>query len=315
MSEDRYTTREKTTTTEIENEARRDANRDPITGEPGAHPVGTGVGATSGALGGAALGAVVGGPVGAMIGAAVGGLSGALAGKGVAEAVNPTEEDAYWSSNYSSRPYAGERSYDDLRPAYQYGWESRARHQDRNWSDVESDLERDWNTSPGSSKLGWNEARHASRDAWDRVDNLYRATGQSSMTGIGTSDVTATSGFGMTPNLSSPGVSSGSLGSQGTGIGATQFDSDSWRQTYSGSSYAQSGHGYEDYEPAYRYGVESADRYRGSRWEDAQGDLERGWQSAKGSSRLTWEHAKHAVKDAWHRVERAVPGDADRDGR
>ena len=35
----------------------RDANRDPITNEPGAHPVGTGVGA---ALGGAAAGAAAG---------------------------------------------------------------------------------------------------------------------------------------------------------------------------------------------------------------------------------------------------------------
>src|SRR5688500_7968564 len=131
MSEDRYTPSEKTTTAAIENEARHDANRDPVTGEPGAHPVGTGVGAASGALGGAALGGAVGGPVGAMIGAAIGGLSGGLAGKGVAEAVNPTEEDAYWQSNYATRPYAGDRSYDDLRPAYRYGWESRARHQDR----------------------------------------------------------------------------------------------------------------------------------------------------------------------------------------
>lgn len=41
----------------------RDANRDPITDEPGAHPVGTGIGA---ALGGAAAGAAAGafgGPV------------------------------------------------------------------------------------------------------------------------------------------------------------------------------------------------------------------------------------------------------------
>ena len=46
----------------------RDANRDPITDEPGAHPLGTGVGA---ALGGAAAGAAAGafgGPVGAVVG-------------------------------------------------------------------------------------------------------------------------------------------------------------------------------------------------------------------------------------------------------
>ncbi|MGZ8901027.1 MAG: glycine zipper family protein, partial [Limisphaerales bacterium] len=41
-----------------------DANRDPITGAPGAHPVGTGVGATGGGAAGAAIGAAVGGPVG-----------------------------------------------------------------------------------------------------------------------------------------------------------------------------------------------------------------------------------------------------------
>lgn len=290
MSEDRYTTREKTTTAELEKEARRDANQDPITGEPGSHPVGTGVGATSGAVGGAAIGGAVGGPVGAMIGAAVGGLTGALAGKGVAEAVNPTEEDAYWRSNYASRPYAGTRSYDDLQPAYQYGWESRTRHRDRNWSDVEGDLERDWSTYQGGSNLSWNEARHASRDAWDRIDNLYQATGQS---------------YGVL----------GSPAGLGTGIAAAPFDVDYWRQSYSSGPYSPSGHSYEDYEPAYRYGVESSGRYQGSRWEEAEGDLERGWETAKGKSRLAWHDAKNAVKDAWHRVERAVPGDADRDGR
>lgn len=326
MNEDRYTPAEKTTTAELEKEARHEANQDPITGEAGAHPVGTGVGAASGALGGAALGGAVGGPVGAMVGAAIGGLAGGLAGTGVAEAVNPTEEDAYWQSHYASRPYAGTRPYEDLRPAYQYGWESRVRHHGRNWSDVESDLERDWSTYPGTSNLSWNEARHASRDAWDRIDNLYKATGQSSMTGTAAaSGVTATSGFGMSPNLSSPGATAGdavtnygSLGSPtmpGTGIAATQFDPDYWRQSYSASPHARSGHSYEDYEPAYRYGTTSYDRYRGSRWEDAEADLERGWADAKGTSRLTWEYAKDAVKDAWHRVERAVPGDADRDGR
>ena len=103
-----------------------DANRDPITGAPGAHPVGTGVGAAAGAVTGAAIGGAVGGPVGAVVGAAVGGVAGGLAGKGVAEGVNPTEEDAYWRNNYSKRPYAANRSYDDLAPAYQYGYTSAA---------------------------------------------------------------------------------------------------------------------------------------------------------------------------------------------
>jgi hypothetical protein len=39
------------------------------------------------------------------------------------------------------------------------------------------------------------------------------------------------------------------------------------------------------------------------------------WDRVKGSSRLTWDQAKSASRAAWHRVERAIPGDADGDGR
>src|SRR5687767_122437 len=48
---------------------KRDANPDPITGEPGAHPVGVAGGATGGAVTGAAIGAL-GGPVGSAVGGA-----------------------------------------------------------------------------------------------------------------------------------------------------------------------------------------------------------------------------------------------------
>src|SRR5712672_3475723 len=120
----------------------RDANRDPITGTPGAHPVGTGVGAAGAGAAGAAIGAL-GGPVGIAVGAAVGAVAGGLAGKGVAESVNPTAEDAYWRSNFKSRPYAGSATYDEYAPAYRYGWESRARHGDKRWEDVEGNLRSD----------------------------------------------------------------------------------------------------------------------------------------------------------------------------
>src|SRR5512145_492740 len=100
-----------------------DANRDPITGTPGAHPVGTGVGAAGGAAAGAAIGAVA-GPVGAAVGLVAGAVAGGLAGKGVAEKIDPTVEDGYWKDNYSKRPYAtGNVSYDTYRPAYKMGYE------------------------------------------------------------------------------------------------------------------------------------------------------------------------------------------------
>ena len=148
-----------------------DSNLHTITGGSGLHPVGTGVGAAGGAVAGAAIGTAVGGPVGAVVGGAIGAATGALAGHGAAEAVNPTVEDAYWSANYHKRDYVERnRPYADYRPAYQYGWESRARFGTRPFREVENDLERGWNLAKGESKLAWTQAKHAASDAWHRLD-------------------------------------------------------------------------------------------------------------------------------------------------
>ena len=88
-----------------------------------------------------------------------------------------------------------------------------------------------------------------------------------------------------------------------------------WRETYSSRPYVAPKSNYDQYAPAYRYGWESRGRYAGKRYDQVESDLERGWEKAKGSSKLAWNEAKHATKDAWHRVERALPGDADGDGR
>jgi hypothetical protein len=147
------------------------ANRDPISGAPGAHPVGTGVGA---ALGGAAAGAAAGtvvGPVGTIVGAAVGAVIGGLAGKGVAEAIDPTREDAYWRDHYSDRPYV-ERgsSYDDYGPAYGFGVAAFSRYPGRTFDEIEPEMSRQWATGSGASTLRWDSARYAVQDAWNRVN-------------------------------------------------------------------------------------------------------------------------------------------------
>lgn len=148
-------------------------------------PVATGVGAllggaAGGVAGGAAAGAAVGGmtgPVGLAVGAVVGAVAGALAGKGIADAVDPVAEDAYWRDNHASRPYASGSDYDEYRPAYGYGVDAHTRYPDRTFDEVEPELERDWNTRRGSSSLEWNRAKHATRDAWQRVsDAVERAT-------------------------------------------------------------------------------------------------------------------------------------------
>ena len=149
---------------------RTDSNPDPITGQPGAHPVGVAGGGTGGALAGAAIGGAVAGPVGAVVGGAIGAVTGGLAGKGVAESVNPTNEDAYWRENFKSRPYYNkEKSYEHYAPAYRYGWESASKHNGRRFEDVENDLSRGWNTARGKATIEWNEVKDATRDAFDRV--------------------------------------------------------------------------------------------------------------------------------------------------
>lgn len=155
-----------------------DANRDPISGTPGAHPVGTGVGAAAGGvaaglatatLAGAVTGSVV-GPVGTAIGAAVGAIVGGLAGKAVAESVNPTHEDLYWRSNYSDRPYIDRtKGFDDYGPAYGLAVNRYSKNSDRRFDEVENDLSREWPSSRAQSTLEWNDARPAARDAWERL--------------------------------------------------------------------------------------------------------------------------------------------------
>lgn len=148
-----------------------DANRDPISGAPGAHPVGTGLGAAAGGMAaGAAVGTVA-GPVGTAIGAAVGAVVGGLAGKGIAEMIDPTAEEAYWRENYDTQPYYSKGyTYDDYHPAYRTGWEGRGRYEGRTFDEVERELEADYNRNRGTSKLGWGQNRNAARATWDRFD-------------------------------------------------------------------------------------------------------------------------------------------------
>lgn len=70
-----------------------------------------------------------------------------------------------WDNRYAQ---SGE-SYDDYRPAYEYGSRaaSDARYKGRNWSDVEEDLRTDYmRNNPNSS---WDRAKGAVRYGWEKV--------------------------------------------------------------------------------------------------------------------------------------------------
>jgi hypothetical protein len=92
-----------------------------------------------------------------------------------------------------------------------------------------------------------------------------------------------------------------------------------WRDNFSSRPYVTTGGTYDDYGPAYRYGVDGYGLYKGRTFEQSEPQLMRDWQGARGTSKLTWENAKHATRDSWQRVsdaiERAVPGDSDHDGK
>jgi len=155
-------------------EERKGANRDPITGAPGAHPIGTGLGAAVGGMAAGAAAGTVAGPVGTVAGAAVGAVLGGMAGKGVAEKVDPTIEEAYWRENYTSRPYVTSGStFDDYGPAYRYGVENYSKYPGRSFDDIEADMSRDWQRSKGKSSLTWENAKHAARDSWQRVSDTF----------------------------------------------------------------------------------------------------------------------------------------------
>jgi hypothetical protein len=149
-----------------------DANRDPITGTPGAHPVGVGLGAAAGGMAtGAAVGTVA-GPVGTAVGAAVGAIAGGLAGKGIAEKIDPTVEETYWAGQYDKEDYYDQRyTYQDYQPGYRTGWEGRSRYSGRTYEEVERDLQADYERNRGKSKLDWDNNRHAVRAGWDRLED------------------------------------------------------------------------------------------------------------------------------------------------
>jgi hypothetical protein len=82
-----------------------------------------------------------------------------------------TEDDAYWRENYRKRPYASSanQDYTYYQPGYRYGYEAANRHQNRTWSDVESELSSGWNKYEHRGSSTWEHVKDAVRDAWDRV--------------------------------------------------------------------------------------------------------------------------------------------------
>jgi len=73
-----------------------------------------------------------------------------------------------------------------------------------------------------------------------------------------------------------------------------------FQQIFRTMPYYVDGHDWHDYAPAYRYGLESHDRFNGHSMAEVESQLQGGWESAaRFGSRLDWRQARPAVEHAW----------------
>jgi hypothetical protein len=103
----------------------------------------------------------------------LGGIVGGLAGKGVAEAIDPTAEDAYWRAEHAKQEYAvdSDRPFEDYAQAYRVGYEGCQRCEPgTKFDDVSEELRREFETPGGPPRIDWEDARLAARRAWGRVE-------------------------------------------------------------------------------------------------------------------------------------------------
>ena len=86
-----------------------------------------------------------------------------------------TDEDAYWRTNYRTRPYASSASneYDYYQPGYRYGYEFANKYPGRSWSEAEAELSEGWNKYEHRGGSTWEQMKDAVRDAWDRVTGRH----------------------------------------------------------------------------------------------------------------------------------------------
>ena len=81
-----------------------------------------------------------------------------------------------------------------------------------------------------------------------------------------------------------------------------------WRVNFADRPYVAAGSTYDDYGPAYGYGVASYGRYQGRSFDQLEANLARAWSSARGASNLDWALARNAARDAWTRAGQPAKG-------
>src|SRR5688500_11070188 len=161
------------------------------------------VGGAAGAVGGAAIGSI-GGPVGAIIGAMAGAAGGWWGGKEIGESTFDFSDadDDYYRSGYerASSTTAGgatgvggsRRSYNDVRPLYQFGQlaASNPEYRGRRFEEVESGMRRGWTPELERQYGDWSTVRGYLNEGYTR-GNEARITRSEEELAIGKRQVQA----------------------------------------------------------------------------------------------------------------------------
>ena len=75
-----------------------------------------------------------------------------------------------------------------------------------------------------------------------------------------------------------------------------------WAANYATRPYREAGADYEDYAPAYLYGIYWYHSNPDRLFDASEAELSTGWDAARGDSPLDWSKAKPAVEEAWYQV-------------
>lgn len=70
--------------------------------------------------------------------------------------------------------------------------------------------------------------------------------------------------------------------------------------------YYVDGMSWDDYAPAYRYGLDTFRTHGGRAFADAEPELETDWTRARDASRLNWAQARAAVEHTWRELDLAL---------
>lgn len=131
-------------------------------------------------------------------------------------------------------------------------------------------------------------------DAADRIKKIMEEAGATDITSTG--EVSLSDDERMPPGVG---------GVAGKGIAST-IDPTSevayWRDNFKGRPYAENATSFDDFGPAYGYGVSSHAKYPGRSFDDVEADLSRDWDGSRGASNLQWDQARNATRDAWERI-------------